>query len=44
MEELEEFKLARDPKNFFKNIKNLMGKNNFNLGTNLKHNDIEIHD
>ena len=44
MKELEEFKLARDPRNFFKNVKNLMGKNNFNLGTNFKHNNIEIHD
>ena len=44
MDELEELKLARDPRNFFRNIKNLMGKGNYNLGTHLKHNNTEIHD
>ena len=44
IDELEELKLAKDPKNFFKNIKNMMGKQNYNLGTHLIHNNIEIHD
>ena len=44
MDQLEEFKAARDPKNFFRTIQNLKGKNNYNLGTYLIHNNTQIYD
>ena len=44
MDQLEELKAAKDPKNFYKIIQNLKGKKNFNMGTHLVHNNKHIHD
>ena len=44
MDQLEELKAARDPKNFFKIIQNLKGKKNYNMGSHLIHNNRHIYD
>ena len=44
MDQLEELKAAKDPKNFFKIIQNLKGKKNYNMGTFLSHNNKHIYD
>ena len=44
MDELKELNNINDARNFYKNIKNLMGKPNYNKGTYLIHNRQQIHD
>ena len=44
IDEIKEYKLIRDPKNMYSNIKKLMETDNRNLGTFLKHRVREIHD
>ena len=44
MDELKELHSKHDAKNLYRNIKNLMGKPNFNKGTYLIHNRQQIHD
>ena len=44
IENMEEYKALNDTKNLFKTAKNLMGKTNYNKGTYIINNNIEIHD
>ena len=44
IDELQELHKLNDSKNLYKNIKNLMGKTQYNMGTFLIHNQQEIHD
>ena len=44
MDELKELHNTNDPRKFYKNIKNLMGKPNYNMGSYLLHNGQQIHD
>ena len=44
MDDIKHLHAINDSRNLYKNIKNLMGKPNYNKGTFLLHNNQEIHD